>query len=260
MSSFVAPRRLGAVIAPVLLLLVVVIGGWWLYVWLSHINRVILPAPNEVASALWTNRSTLWSDLLVTLREVVYGFGSGFLLGVVSGVLIVYSRILERTLYPVIIASQVIPIFALAPLLIIWFGFGIAPKVIIAALIVYFPIAVNMVEGLRSADQGIIDVMRSFGSSEWRIFRSIRLPSSIPSLLVGTQVGVTFAVIGAVIAEWVGASAGLGYRMVTANSQSETDLVFAAIITLAVVGVALFVLVRVIGDLAFPWQRKQRAD
>jgi ABC-type nitrate/sulfonate/bicarbonate transport system permease component len=259
MTTFASRLRLGVVLLPVVLLLVIVVGGWEAYVRLSHVQAVILPGPGQVAKAWWENRSTLMSDLTVTLREIVYGFLAGFVIGIATGTAIVYSRVLERTLYPIVIASQVIPVFAIAPLLIIWFGFGITPKVIIAALIVFFPIAVNMVEGLRSADQGIIDVMRSYGASEWRIFRSIRLPASIPYLLIGTQVGITFAVIGAVIAEWVGASEGLGYRMTVANSQSETDLVFAAILTLAVVGVALFVLVRVIGDLAFPWQRKQQS-
>jgi ABC-type nitrate/sulfonate/bicarbonate transport system permease component len=257
-NTGVARMRFGSLVLPVIGMLVLIIGGWALYVHISGVNPVIVPGPDRVAKAWWNNRSTLGSDLLVTLKEIVYGFVAGFIIGVLAGTGIVYSRILERMLYPVVIASQVIPIFAIAPLLIIWFGFGIAPKVIIAALIVFFPITVNMVEGLRSADQGIIDVMRSYGASEWKIFRSIRLPSSIPFLVVGTQVGITFAVIGAVIAEWVGASQGLGYRMTVANSQSETDLVFAAIITLAVVGVALFVLVRVVGDLAFPWQRKQQ--
>ena len=221
---------------------------------------MILPAPSAIGQTLWDEKSLLVSDLWVTLKEIVYGFVAGFLIGVVCGVLIVYSKTAERTLYPLVIASQVIPIFAIAPLLIIWFGFGIQPKVIICALIVFFPICVNMVEGLRSAEKGIVEVMRSYGASEPRIFRSVRLPAAVPFLLIGTQVGITFAVIGAVIAEWVGADAGLGYRMVVANSQSETSLVFAAIITLAVVGVALFALVRVVGDLVFPWQAKVESD
>jgi ABC-type nitrate/sulfonate/bicarbonate transport system permease component len=252
--------RAWALLLPAAVLLAILFGIWELYVRVKHVQPVILPPPTQVARTLWNNRSTLGSDLLVTLKEIVYGFFFGFMVGVVCGILIVYSKLMERTLYPLVIASQVVPIFAIAPLLIIWFGFGITPKVIIAALIVFFPICVNMVEGLRSADQGIIDVMRSYGASEIRIFRSIRLPASIPNLLVGTQVGITFAVIGAVIAEWVGADKGLGYRMVVANSQSETDLVFAAIITLAVIGVGLFALVRVVGDIAFPWQARGQTE
>jgi ABC-type nitrate/sulfonate/bicarbonate transport system permease component len=252
--------RFGVVVLPVLLLLGLLCGGWEAYVRYEHVNEVILPPPSRIGKTLWADHSTILSDLWVTLLEIVYGFLVGFGLGIVSGILIVYSKVMERTLYPLVIASQVIPIFAIAPLLIIWFGFGIKPKVIIAAIIVFFPICVNMVEGLRSADQGIIDVMRSYGASGWKIFRSIRLPASIPYLLVGTQVGITFSVIGAVIAEWVGADKGLGYRMIVANSQSETDLVFAAIVALAVVGVGLFALVRVVGDFVFPWQAKQRTE
>lgn len=243
-------------ILPVLALLALALGGWEAYVRIENVNGVILPAPSAIGRTLWDERSMLVSDLWVTLKEIVYGFVAGFVIGVVCGVLIVYSKIAERTLYPLVIASQVIPVFAIAPLLIIWFGFGIQPKVIICALIVFFPICVNMVEGLRSAEKGIVELMRSYGASEARIFRSVRLPAAVPFLLIGTQVGITFAVIGAVIAEWVGADAGLGYRMVVANSQSETSLVFAAIITLAVVGVALFGLVRVVGDVVFPWQAK----
>jgi NitT/TauT family transport system permease protein len=247
-------------VMPVLALLAVALGGWEAYVRIENVNGVILPAPSAIAQTLWDEKSMLVSDLWVTLKEIVYGFVAGFAIGVVCGVLIVYSKIAERTLYPLVIASQVIPVFAIAPLLIIWFGFGIQPKVIICALIVFFPICVNMVEGLRSAEKGIVELMRSYGASEARIFRSVRLPAAVPFLLIGTQVGITFAVIGAVIAEWVGADAGLGYRMVVANSQSETSLVFAAIITLAVVGVALFGLVRVVGDVVFPWQAKVESE
>jgi ABC-type nitrate/sulfonate/bicarbonate transport system permease component len=207
-------------ILPVLALLAVALGGWEAYVRIENVNGVILPAPSAISQTLWDEKSMLVSDLWVTLKEIVYGFVAGFVIGVVCGVLIVYSKIAERTLYPLVIASQVIPVFAIAPLLIIWFGFGIQPKVIICALIVFFPICVNMVEGLRSAEKGIVDLLRSYGASEARIFRSVRLPAAVPFLLIGTQVGITFAVIGAVIAEWVGADAGLGYRMVVANSQS----------------------------------------
>ena len=247
-------------VLPALALLALALSGWEAYVRIKKVNGVILPAPSAIGQTLWDEESLFVSDLWVTLKEIVYGFVAGFLIGVVCGVLIVYSKTAERTLYPLVIASQVIPIFAIAPLLIIWFGFGIQPKVIICALIVFFPICVTWWKSLRSAEKGIVEVMRSYGASEPRIFRSVRLPAAVPFLLIGTQVGITFAVIGAVIAEWVGADAGLGYRMVVANSQSETSLVFAAIITLAVVGVALFALVRVVGDLVFPWQANVESD
>jgi NitT/TauT family transport system permease protein len=253
--------RRGLVAAlPAFVLVVIALAAWQAYVRIENVNGVILPAPSDIGRTLWDEKSLLFDDLLVTLKEIIYGFVAGFILGVVCGILIVYSKTAERTVYPLVIASQVIPIFAIAPLLIIWFGFGSEPKVIICALIVFFPICVNMVEGLRSAEKGIVDVMRSYGAGEVRIFRSVRLPAAVPFLLIGTQVGITFAVIGAVIAEWVGADAGLGYRMVVANSQSETSLVFASIIALAIVGVALFALVRIVGDLIFPWQANVEQD
>ena len=196
----------------------------------------------------------------MTLREIVYGFVAGFVIGVVCGVLIVYSKIAERTLYPLVIASQVIPVFAIAPLLIIWFGFGIQPKVIICALIVFFPICVNMVEGLRSAEKGIVELMRSYGASEARIFRSVRLPAAVPFLLIGTQVGHH-------VRRDRRRDRGVGRRRRRSRLPHGRcqlavgdSLVFAAIITLAVVGVALFGLVRVVGDVAFPWQAKVESE
>ncbi|MCU1492052.1 MAG: binding-protein-dependent transport system inner rane component [Acidimicrobiaceae bacterium] len=252
-------RRGGARLAsalPSVALLLVLFGGWQLYVSVKHVNEVILPSPWEVMRSLATNKDLLATNLLVTGEEIVLGFVIGALAGIVLGVLITYSKVLERALFPLVIASQVIPIFAIAPLLIIWFGFGITPKVLIAALIVFFPICVNQVEGLRSADEGAVHLIRSYGASEVRVFWMVRLPTSVPFVLAGMQIGVTFSVIGAVIAEWVGAQKGLGALMLSAASLSNTQVVFAAIVTVAVVGIVLFTLVRVVGDLLFPWQAK----
>lgn len=231
---------------------------WEAYCRLKGIPRGILPAPTMVLKGMWAARVVLWGHLEVTLLEILLGFLFGFGAGAISGILIVYSRTMERLLFPIIIASQVIPIFAIAPLLIIWFGFGIAPKVLIAALIVFFPICVNQVEGLRSVDAGMINLMRSYKATEWQVFRYVRMPASVPFLIAGTQVGITFSVIGAVIGEWVGSEKGLGAYMLTSNSMMRTDLVFAAIVLLAVVGVGLFVSVRLLGNWLVPWQKQMR--
>lgn len=252
--------NVGKAVLPATILILLLLAFWQIYVRAANVNAVILPAPTDIASTLWDERSTLLSDLWVTFKEIALGFVVGAVAGMACGILIAYSKVLERTLYPIVIASQVIPVFAIAPLLIIWFGFGITPKVLIAALIVFFPICVNQVEGLRSAEQGAVDLLRSYGASEWRVFRVIRLPASIPYLLAGMQIGVTFSVIGAVIAEWVGAQEGLGALMLSANSQSDTALVFAAILTVAIVGVTLFGLVRVVGDVVWPWQARRRRE
>jgi ABC-type nitrate/sulfonate/bicarbonate transport system permease component len=247
-----------ATAVPAALLLLLVFGVWQLYVSVKHVNEVILPSPWEVLHTLATNKQLLATNLVVTGEEIILGFVLGAVAGILLGIFITYSTILERALLPLVIASQVIPIFAIAPLLIIWFGFGITPKVLIAALIVFFPICVNQVEGLRSADEGAVSLIRSYGASEVKVFWMVRMPASVPFVLAGMQIGVTFSVIGAVIAEWVGAQKGLGELMLSAASLSNTTIVFAAIVTVAVVGVALFALVRIVGDMLFPWQAKSK--
>jgi ABC-type nitrate/sulfonate/bicarbonate transport system permease component len=242
---------------PAVLLLGLLVAGWAVFVKVTAINQLLLPSPRTVFETTWTQRSLLLSDARVTLKEVAVGFVLGVAIGMLCGILIAESRLMERTIFPVVITSQAIPVFSLAPLLVIWFGFGLLPKVLLAALIVFFPICVNQVEGLRSADQGTVNIMRAFGASRLRIFRTVRFPASIPSLIAGMQLGVTYAVVGAVIAEWLGANQGLGYRMVAANALSETNVVFAAILVTAAVSVLLFALIRIAGNLLFPWQRRQ---
>lgn len=238
---------------PAVLFAMILIGLWEAAVHIFAMNPVILPAPSAVFQTLVTQFPLLMSDLMVTIREILGGFIIGLAGGMVAGIAIVYSHTAERVLYPLVVASQAVPVFAFAPLLVIWFGFGIVPKLIMAAVLVFFPICVNQVEGLRSADNRTIDMMRAFGASEWQIFRAIRLPASVPFLIAGVQVGMTFAVVGSVVAEWLGASEGLGYRMVVANAISRTSLVFAAIVVTAVLGVAMFILVRIVSNRLFPW-------
>lgn len=231
---------------------------WEIAVRVMQVNAVILPAPSAIWVSLIDNFGLLMGDLAVTFQEFILGFLLGLSAAMVIGIAIVYSRTLERVLYPLVVASQAVPVFAFAPLLVIWFGFGILPKVLMVTVLVFFPICVNQVEGLRSADPRTIDMMRAFGANEIRIFRSIRMPSSVPFLVAGVQMGITFAMVGAVVAEWLGASQGLGYRMVVAHATSKTALVFAAVLVTATVSVLLFVLVRVVANRLFPWARTDR--
>ena len=248
-------RRILRDAGPVSVLLVLLIGGWEIAVRALHTQDVILPAPSRIAQTIWDNFGLLSGDMGHTLVEVMLGFALGFGGGVLIAALIVWSKTLERALYPLAVASQTIPVFAIAPLLVIWFGFGILPKVIVAALIVFFPITVNTVEGLRSAEPDSIKLLRSLSASRWQIFRLIQVPASLPYVLAGTQVGIAYSVIGAVIGEWVGSTKGIGARMLSANSLLQTDLVFAAIVVLSVVALALFVLVSLAGRLLLPWKR-----
>jgi len=241
---------------PACLVFLAILIVWQTVVTVNSIPLAILPSPLRVAQTIVTDADTLASNTGVTMVEIVLGFVSGALVGMVTGILIFYSRALERMLYPLIVASQMIPVFAIAPLLIIWFGFGMSPKIIIAAVGVFFPICVNQVEGLRSVDPGLIKLMRAYSASDWQIFRMIAFPSSIPFLVAGLQIGVTFSVIGAVIAEWIGSENGLGALMIASNSLSRTDIVFAAIVVLSVMGLIFFVGVRLMADWLWPWQKK----
>ncbi len=156
-------------------------------------------------------------------------------------------------MYPFVIASQTIPIIAIAPLLLVWIGYGIQPKIIVVALISFFPIVVNMVDGLRSVDADTVRMLRTLGASRWQVFRLLQVPTSLPYLFSGAKVAVAVAVIGAVIGEWVGASAGLGYLMVQSAPRFQTSMVFAAIIVLSVIGVTLFGLVSLLERRALAW-------
>jgi len=244
---------------PPVVFLAVILIVWQISCYAMHVSMVILPTPTRIAHSLVSDWSLIWSNLIVTMLEILIGFLVSLVVGMVLGILIVYSKALERLLYPLVIVSQVIPIFAVAPLMIIWFGFGLTPKIIIAAMVTFFPICVNQVEGLRSVDPGIINLMRSYNATEFQIFRIVRFPSSLPYLFAGIQVGITFSVMGAIIGEWVGSEKGVGAFMITANSMSRTDRVFAGIFVLAVLGIALFLLAKIIGKFLMPWQKSTRS-
>ncbi len=247
-------KRIAVNYMPAILLLVVIIAGWESAIHVFDIHPAILPAPSRIVTTIFADWSLLASNMVYTLWEVLLGFAIGFITGLVLAILIVYSPVLERALYPLVVASQTIPVFAIAPLLVIWFGFGIWPKVLISALIVFFPICVNEVEGLRSAEPEMINMLRSLSASRWRIFRLVEMPASIPYLLAGTQVGIAYSVIGAVIGEWVGSNRGIGYLMLAANAMIRTDRVFAAIVVLSVVALALFVIAGFMSRVLMPWK------
>jgi ABC-type nitrate/sulfonate/bicarbonate transport system permease component len=247
----------GATYLPPILVVTCVVVAWELLVRVNNVPRGLLPPPSAVLASIVDDRGQLLDNLEVTLVEIVLGFVLGLATGIVVAIGIVYSKIFEYTIYPFIIVSQTIPIFALAPLLIIWLGFGIEPKVVIVAVGVFFPVAIDMVAGLREADQGMLALMRTYRASEWQTFRTVRLPGSVPFLIPGAQVGTTYAVIGAVIAEWIGAEKGIGKVMIQANAVLRTDLLFAAMVVITVVALALFLLIRLVGRVIAPWYADQ---
>jgi len=237
------------------LLLAALLLVWEAAVRINDTPAWMLPPPSSIA---WSFRSD-WRMLLdhtrVTLVEVVLGFGLALVAGIACGVAIDSSAILRRAIYPLIIASQTIPMVALAPLMLIWFGYGLLPKILITALIGFFPIAVNTVDGLRSGDREMLALLRSMGSSAGQRFRLVRVPAALPLIFSGARIAITFCVIGAVFAELVGASEGLGYLMERSAAQFQTSRVFACIGILALMGIGLFSLIALIERLALPWRR-----
>jgi len=227
---------------------------WEVSVRLADTPGWMLPPPSAILESFRTDYRLLLLHTRATLIEVLLGFGLALVAGLVTGIAIDSSRILERAIYPLIIASQTIPMVALAPLMLIWFGYGLVPKILITALVGFFPIAVNSVDGLRSADREVIALLRSMGASRWTRFTIARVPAALPLIFSGARVAITFCVIGAVFSELVGSSEGLGYLMQRAASQFQTARVFASIFILAMMGIGLFALVTLIERLVLPWR------
>ncbi len=218
----------------------------------------LLPSPTDIVEALISSSQLLAQHAWVTLQEVLVGFAFSFVVGVGLAIAIAYSRTVEKAVYPFVVASQTVPVIAIAPILLIWFGYGLLPKVIVVALICFFPIVVNMVDGLRAVDSDLVNLMRSMGASRWQVFTKAQIPTSLPYLFSGTKVAIAVSVIGAVIGEWVGASAGLGYFMVRSAAQFQTARVFAAVVVLSVMGIALFGAAGMSERYLLPWHYSQK--
>ena len=241
-------------------LILIAFGIWEMAVRLFNIAHWLLPPPSSIGAELLESRSLFLRHTLVTLEEVVLGFALALVIGIALAAAIAYSRIVERAAYPFVIASQTVPVIVIAPLLLIWIGYGIWPKIIMVILISFFPIVINTVDGLKSADPDMLNMMRTLGASRWQLFTKIQAPSSVPFLFSGIRVAIALSVIGAVIGEWVGASAGLGYLMTRSAPQFLTDRVFASIFILSVMGITLFVLVVLIERYAMPWYQWGKWD
>jgi len=226
--------------------LAVLIGAWQLAAssgFLADVMNVesfLVPSPAEVASALWESRSLIAEDAWVTLQEIVLGFLLGLAVGLGFGFLLRPFEALRLTFYPLIVASQAIPILVFAPILVLWFGFGIGPKLIVVALVCFFPIAVATADGLRSVDPEATKMIRTLDASRWQLLWRLEAPSALPFTFSGAKIGATFAPIAAVFGEWVGADSGLGHLILQDNAQLETARVFAAAFVLSAIALALY--------------------
>jgi ABC-type nitrate/sulfonate/bicarbonate transport system permease component len=238
---------------PPLFLIAFTLFAWHVIAVRSGLSDFILPSPLRVAQAGWETRDILRAAIGTTMVETVIGLVISILLGVGIAALMDFSPFFRRALYPILVASQTVQILAIAPLLIIWFGFGLLPKIIIVVLVCFFPLAVNTADGLASADPDLIALLKSMGAKRVQIWRMIRLPSALPSFFSGLRVAVTYSVVGATIGEWVGGSAGLGLYMLRSKNALATDQVFIAIVITSAISIGLFSLIYAIERIALPW-------
>lgn len=236
---------------------------WQLVVWLFAIPPYILPAPAGVAQAFLLRGDVLLTEAAITVLEMLLGLAFGALLGTAAALGLLISVRARRWLLPLVIASQAVPVFALAPLLVLWFGYGIASKVVMATLIIFFPVSAALYDGLRRTETGWLDLAHVMTGDapqhRKRILLHIRLMAALPAFASGLKIAAAVAPIGAVIGEWVGASAGLGFLMLQANARVQTDLMFAALILLALCAVALYAVVDHLTRRLLPWQADSHA-
>jgi NitT/TauT family transport system permease protein/putative hydroxymethylpyrimidine transport system permease protein len=223
-----------------LLIVAALLGAWELYADLGGIDEFLLPAPSQIATALYDDRALLWANLQVTAGEVALGILAALATGVLLALAIHFNRTLRRAIYPLLVGSQAVPIVIVAPLLAAWLGYGIAPKLVIIALVCFFPIVVTTLDGLASVDPDLLKLMRTLDASRWQTFRLTEMPAALPAALSGAKIAVAVAVIGAVFAEYAGSSDGLGHLMLQAIPQLETARAYAAVVVLAAFAVLLF--------------------
>ena len=222
------------------LIVLLALGGWEALVRGGAVDELLLPAPTQVLEALWTDRALLADDLSVTAWEVVLGLAAAIAAGAALGVAMHVSAPARRALRPLVIGSQAVPVPVIAPLVVLVLGFGLAPKVLLVALVCFFPVAINLYDGLRDTDADARKLLRSLDAGRWQTLRMLELPSALPSTFTGMKIAAAVAVIGAVFAEWAGSDHGLGHTLLIANGQLETARAFAATVLLFALAVALY--------------------
>jgi putative hydroxymethylpyrimidine transport system permease protein len=242
------------------LLVLALLAGWELYADLGGIDRFLLPAPSDVAASLWNDSGLLWDNFTVTAGEVLLGIAVSIAAGVALAVAIHLSRTLRRATYPLLVASQTIPIVIVAPLLVAWLGYDLAPKLAIVGLICFFPVVVTTLDGLAGVDPDLRKLMRTLDASRLQTLRHVEGPAALPALLSGAKIAVTVAVIGAVLAEQAGSSDGLGHLILQSIPQFETARSWAAVVVLAVFAIVLFGALALAERRLVPWAHRSEGD
>ena len=237
----------------VLLSVVAIVVIWQVVIWVSGVPSFILPGPSKVALALLENAALISEHAWITLLEVLAGLALGTLLGIATALYIMMSPIAQRLLMPVLVLSQTIPVFALAPILTLWLGYGLSSKIVMTLLIIYFPVTSTFLDGLHATPRGFLDLARTMRASRLTTLIQVRVPAALPSLASGIRLAAVYAPIGAVIGEWVGASQGLGYLMLLANGRVKIDLMFAALITLCLLTILLRAVIGIVCEKINDW-------
>jgi len=244
------------VILPLLLFFLIIII-WEFFVYIFNIPEYLLPYPHKVLIKTYILRAGLINDFIITFLESFLGFLLGSIIGIVFAFIMAHSKSFELSLYPYAIALKTIPIVAIAPLIILWFGTGIISKIVVSALICFFPAIVNTFKGLKTIDQEIIDLFNSLSASNWKKFIKVELPSSLPYIFSALKISSTLSVIGAIVAEFTGANAGLGFRILVASYRIETVNMFVGIFAASILGIVFFILVGIAESYLLPWHKKE---
>jgi NitT/TauT family transport system permease protein len=243
-----------------LLLLAACFGSWWIISATHAVATYLVPSPGATVHVLTGQWGYLQHNAWVTTYETLLGFAVAVVVGVAAAVVMVASATAEKTLYPLLLFAQVVPKIAIAPLFVVWLGFGLSPKVVVAVLIAFFPVVISMVTGLKAVDPELLDLAATMGAGPVKAFAKFRFPASVPYLFSGLKVAVTLAVTGAVVGEFVGANEGLGYVILQANGNLDTPTLFAGLLVLSAIGVALFALVELAERLLLPWHASRRGQ
>jgi NitT/TauT family transport system permease protein len=246
------PRKIEHALYP-LLGVAVILVAWEFYTWAFQVNRIVLPSPTDIYHASVANWRTLLIESWPTFLESLLGFALAVVIGIPIAVCVANSRILNLTLYPILIATQSVPKVAIAPIVLIWFGLGMQSKLVIAFLVAFFPMVIDTAAGMRATPPGLLELARSLRASRFQIFMKVQFPAALPFVFAGAKVAVTLAVIGAVIGEFVGSVGGLGNLLLTANSQLDTSLAWASLLWLSVLGILLFAAVVGAERIIMPW-------
>ncbi|HJU22362.1 MAG TPA: ABC transporter permease [Casimicrobiaceae bacterium] len=241
--------------------LVVIVGVlliWELCVRLFNVPAYLLPPPSAIARRIVVDYKLVAINAWVTLGEVLAGYGLAIVVSIPLAAILSQFRVVENAIYPTLVASQTIPKVAIAPILVVWFGFGLLPKILIAFLICFFPIVVDTMTGFRSVPREVIWLARSMGAPQWKTFAKIRIPAALPNIFAGLKVASTLAVVGAVVGEFIGADRGLGYQLIVANGLMDVQLSFAVLVALSLLGIVLYAAIDLLERLALPWHVSHR--